>query len=1092
MLLESETDLVLALGVAAAAFAGLAVLAIFLLLRALSTNKQLNDELSKIDRTAMHNEKRLFDILNSIPVALVETDLTGRFTFANRAAHQLLGRKGAELIGLRFHSATWGITYPDGRVIPPDLLPNARALRGQTVRGFQHLIANPGTRKRMLVSVTAMPVTNPQGEVIGSTAALVETESLTPEQRGEADPLVQRYFEIAGVMLLALNPDGKVRDINLRGAEILGGTVEDVVGKDWIDQFLPPEHRENAKAFFRAVVEGREEMPDEGEGWIVRLDGERRLISWRGAVMRDGEGKIVATLSSGEDVTQARAAEKELREAESDLRLAQEAGGVGVWTFDSRTGELTNSAHLLKLWGFPADYRLTEDEQFGMLDPADRPAVERSLRGAWNGEGPYEAEYRVHRRDGSVRWIAARGEVIRDSAGHMTGMHGVSFDVTALKEAQAAVRESEQRFSELADAAPVLVWLGGPEGGCTWVNRTWLEFTGRALEQELGTGWTESVHPEDRERVRGAFEEALARREPFRMEFRLRRRDGEWRCIDDHGAPRFAADGSFLGWIGSCVDVTDAREATESLRASDERFRGFAEMSEDVVWLADAKAGRLEYVSPAYERMFGDDREAVMAEPGRWRALVHPEDRATAEEGARAVARGERAQTQYRVVRPDGQVRVVKNSSFPIWGEDGSLRWIAGLVHDVTESALAQEELERRVAERTRELEASLEERRKTEAALAQAQRLETVGRLTGGVAHDFNNLLTVIIGALDMILRQSDKPERVKRLGEAALAAGRRGERLTRQLLAFSRRQEMKLETLDLGGVIRGFESLLRRAAGEAAPTEVAVDERLGTGRIDPVQFEAALLNLLVNARDAVEEKGSGTISVRAERVRLAAGELTDVEAGEYARIQVSDTGVGMPPEVAARALEPFFTTKEVGKGTGLGLAQVYGFARQSGGGVRIDSRPGEGSTVSLFLPVSDADESAPEPQAPRDERPLERGKLVLLVEDDAGVRTVAENLLLELGCQVITAEDAAAALRILRTTPQIELLLTDVVMPGGMSGVDLAGEARRLRPELKVLLSTGYASDKLDEESRRTWEVLPKPYQADELSQAVRRALA
>ena len=284
------------------------------------------------------------------------------------------------------------------------------------------------------------------------------------------------------------------------------------------------------------------------------------------------------------------------------------------------------------------------------------------------------------------------------------------------------------------------------------------------------------------------------------------------------------------------------------------------------------------------------------------------------------------------------------------------------------------------MAERTAELEPQLEEQRKTEAALAQAQRLETVGRLTGGVAHDFNNLLTVMVGALDIIQRHADKPERVRRLSEAALTAGRKGERLTRQLLAFSRRQEFQLETADLPRLIEGCAPLMRRALGEAVPFEIQVGEDLGAVQLDAVQFEAALLNLIVNAKDAVENGGS--VTLRADRVRVNAGQLPDLEPGDYLRVSVIDTGVGMTPEVAARALEPFFTTKEIGKGAGLGLAQVYGFARQSGGACRSRARPAPGRRDGQPLPAARPAAAASRPPEPDAQaQPSLGGLRVLLV---------------------------------------------------------------------------------------------------------------
>jgi PAS domain S-box-containing protein len=501
--------------------------------------------------------------------------------------------------------------------------------------------------------------------------------------------------------------------------------------------------------------------------------------------------------------------------------------------------------------------------------------------------------------------------------------------------------------------------------------------------------------------------------------------------------------------------------------------------------------GWCDYLSPGWAEYAGGRAEDFQGYG--WQDLLHPEDKPVVAAAWNAAVAGEAPyDLTYRLRGRDGAYRWFQARGAAMRDDAGQVvRWF-GATTDVTDIVEARGELERRVAERTRELEEANEDRRKTEQALAQAQRLETVGRLTGGVAHDFNNLLTVVIGALDMILRQADKPDRVRRLGEAALAAGRRGERLTRQLLAFSRRQEFKPEILALEPVIRGFESLMRRAVDESIPLNVAVEPGLGSVSLDPVQFEAALLNLVVNAKDAVEEAGRGAIAIRAARAHLTEGELADAPAGDYVRLSVIDTGAGMAPEVAVRALEPFFTTKEIGKGTGLGLAQVYGFARQSGGGVKIESTPGEGSTVSVYLPIIEVETPAApavaEPAAPAG---IAGHRQVLLVEDDLGVRTVAENLLLELGCEVTTAEDGPAALALLDALPQLDLLMTDIVMPGGMSGVDLAKAAQARRPGLKVLLSTGYAGEALDAEPDGSWTVLRKPYRGEDLAVALRAAL-
>ncbi|MBC6982742.1 PAS domain S-box protein [Caulobacter sp. 17J80-11] len=1032
------------------------------------------------------------------------------------------------------------------------------------------------------------------------------------------DALARQCFDLAGVVLLAIDADGIVRDINLKGEELLGAPREAIVGRRWIAEFLPEENRRAAEALLADVAAGRREMPAQQEAEVLTADGARRRMVWRSTPLRDRKGRVIGVLNSGEDVTETRAAERELEDTRENLRLAQAAGGVGVWWWDARTDRLHNSEELLRLWGLPPHAELTTEQQFAMMHPADRDRAHAAYTAALNGSGKaYWTDYRVMRDDGGVVWLAARGEVVRDASGRIRGMRGVSFDVTALKTAQMAVVESEQRFGELADTAPMLVWLSRPDKSCYWFNKRWLDLTGQSLGEQLLNDWSQLVHPEDRAEAVATYEGAFDRRETYRMQYRLLSRDGSWRWIDETGAPHYGPDGSFLGYVGAGADVTELKEAVEgwrhselrfrafsestqevccwmaeaetgrvsyanpafeamfgwprealyadpefiarhahpddveavraahagvrrgerqvleyrviradgeervlsegefpvrddagrplwyggitrdvtdsrraeaALRFSEKKLRSFADHAEEVVWLIDAPDRRLDYLNPAYERISGERPEAFLAHVGHWWKLVAPDDRRAVSRAVARALRGEKVRVRFQIVRPDdGGRRAIETAMFPLFDDQNRLRWFGGLSRDVTEAVEQSEALERRVAERTAELEASIEQRHKAEAALAQAQRMETVGRLTGGIAHDFNNLLTVIIGALDMILRKPD-PDRVQRLGGAALEAARRGERLARQMLAFSRRQELKLERVDLPGLIARFQPMLRGAVSEATPLTVDVDPDLGAGLVDAGQLEAALLNLVVNAGEAVSD--GGEIRMRASRVKLSDGEVPDLPAGDYAVIAVQDTGRGMTAEVAAHAFEPFFTTKEVGKGTGLGLAQVYGLVRQLSGTVTIDSAPGRGTTVRLYVPAAGGVAEAEPAAELEDARPLEKGCSVLLVEDDPGVRQVAEALLQDMGCEVVSAPDGPTALQRLEQAPEVKLLLSDVVMPGGMSGVDLADAVKARRPDLKVILATGYASDRLEGAEGR-WPVLHKPYDGRELRAELRRVL-
>ena len=743
-----------------------------------------------------------------------------------------------------------------------------------------------------------------------------------------------------------------------------------------------------------------------------------------------------------------------------------------VWTYANAAAERTAPDGVASLM----DRRVTEV----FRDETGSDMVRR-LTEAFEAGGPDDIEVR-RVIDGQERWM-------RSSAMRLGEELAVTFrDVTAQRAAEADARRSRDLFEHIANTAPVMIWMSGVEIGATWFNSSWLAFRGRSLEAELGRGWTEGVHPDDLERLLAAYDEHHGRREALRIEYRLRNADGQYRWIDEVATPSIDADGTLQGYIGACADITDRRQAETALRIGESRVRALVDSLPQLLW-SNRIDGFCDYLSPQWVAYTGVPAEQHRGEG--WLEAVHPEDRERVIAAWNAaVAAGDAFLVEYRVRRHDGAWRWFHGRAAPVRDEDGTItRWF-GSSSDITEIIEARSHLEAAVAARTRELEASLEERARAEAALAQAQRLETIGRLTGGVAHDFNNLLTVIIGGLDMIQRRPDDVERVSRLAEAALAAGRRGERLTRQLLAFARRQELKPEIVDLSAMIEQVDPLLRRAVGAGVVLTVEADAGIGAARLDAAQFEAALLNLVVNAADAVGQ--SGRITVTARRRRLAKGEVPGAPAGDYLAVSVVDDGPGMEPEVLARAFEPFFTTKEVGKGTGLGLAQVYGFVNQCGGTVTIDSAPGQGCAVTLFLPAAvGAAPDAPDPQEPEAAAPALSAH-ILLVEDDAEVRAVTQTLLSDLGCQVTAEPDAAGAMARLEAGEAFDLMLSDIVMPGGMNGVELARAVQARRPDLPILLTTGYAGERFEDGAGPvTWPVLRKPFRAEELTALLRGAL-
>ncbi|HQR91358.1 MAG TPA: ATP-binding protein, partial [Caulobacter sp.] len=377
-------------------------------------------------------------------------------------------------------------------------------------------------------------------------------------------------------------------------------------------------------------------------------------------------------------------------------------------------------------------------------------------------------------------------------------------------------------------------------------------------------------------------------------------------------------------------------------------------------------------------------------------------------------------------------------------------------------------------------------ERDAAQAALFQSQKLEAIGQLTGGVAHDFNNLLTVIIGALDVVDRNPADEARRNRMIAAAMAAAKRGEKLTQHLLAFARRQPLRPEVCRIDRLIAESEDLLRRALGDAYSFHLRLGGGVRNALVDSSQFEAALLNLVVNARDATPAGGEVTIETRPVTLPKPVGELP---AGQYLRIAVRDTGSGMDAETAARAVEPFFTTKPPGEGTGLGLSQVYGFARQSGGSVDIETRPGQGATIAMLLPIA----AATDPDASEAAFDHVAGQVparVLLVEDDPQVAELVDAMLHDLGHTVVRAGGVDEALDRLNADKTIELVLSDVIMPGGRSGVDLAEHLATARPGLPVVLCSGYTGGDQGRAQAGAWPFLSKPFSLDSLARVLTEA--
>lgn len=679
--------------------------------------------------------------------------------------------------------------------------------------------------------------------------------------------------------------------------------------------------------------------------------------------------------------------------------------------------------------------------------------------------------------------------------------------------AEAELRASNDRFRAAVKATRGVLWTNDADGRMVGTQSGWSALTGQTTEEYQGYGWTSAVHPDDAQATLDAWQEAVRQQRTFIFEHRVRRFDGVWRLCAIRAVPVTDNGGAIVEWVGVHTDVTEDRAAEETLReesriletlnktgsalAAELNLESLVQTVTDAgVELTGAQFGAFFYnvlndggesymlytlsgaPRSAFED-FGMPRATAVFQPTfKGEGVIRSDDiLADPRYGKSLPHRG----------MPKGHLPVRSYLAVPVTSRSGEV--IGGLLfgherpavftarHEKLITGIAgqaavaidnarlfettqrlNETLEARVIERTAELEQAQE-------ALRQAQKMEAVGQLTGGIAHDFNNLLTGVIGSLDMMQRRMAKGEmdKIERYATTAMTAANRAAALTHRLLAFARRQPLDPKPVNANRMVTGMEELLRRTIGESVQLEIVTAGGLWQTLCDPHQLESAILNLAINARDAMPDGGKLTIETcNAGLDKAYAAKQRGVAPGQYICICVTDTGTGMTKDTIEKAFEPFFTTKPTGQGTGLGLSMIYGFTRQSEGYARIYSEVGEGTTIKLYLPryygeAEDAEQSQGELT---DAHRAEAGEVVLVVEDETAVRDLVVEVLGELGYRAIEAVDGPSGLKLLQSKMRLDLLVTDIGLPG-LNGRQLADAAREHRPGLKVLFMTGYAEN-------------------------------
>ena len=827
--------------------------------------------------------------------------------------------------------------------------------------------------------------------------------------------------------IIATDLAGLVTLWNRGAAAMLGWIEEEMIGQP-IGSFFTADDQAS-----RLPVRKRHEALENGVArdarWHVRKSGERFWGLSEMTPLRGGDGSPIGFVTLIRDRTAEHQAQEALRQSVDRLRRAQAAGHVGLFSVDVGTDMISVTEEFCQIFGVKVRPEVPGEELERLVLPEDRAFVS-SRKTRESGAARLHIEFRIRRADtGEIRTLARKAEYEYDAQGNPTRLVGVLHDVTDRLRIQRALEKSEAQFSTLAQNMPNHVWTARANGRVDWFNDQVVSYFGVAPGRLSAARRRRLVHPEDLPTALARWEVSLETGKAFETEFRLRDSKGNYRWHLARAQALIGSDGRITSWVGTSTEIEAQKQAEVTSVRDRERLWT---ISQDLMLVCDFE-GLITAVNPSAERMLGwTEAEMVGA---RLADFVHPEDTGSTlgevgklRDGAATLAFENRYRTR------EGGYRLIAWTAVPANGR------IHAIGRDMTQQ-------------------------REVEEALRQSQKMEAVGQLTGGIAHDFNNLLQGISGSLDIMQSRlaRGRTDDLMRWLEGARGSAARAAALTHRLLAFSRRQPLDPRPVRSNPLIGSMEDLLRRTLGERVDLSLALADELWLTRCDPNQLESAILNLAINARDAMSAGGQLTIKTSNVRIDAASSAFQrDMKPGEYVCISVTDTGTGMSKETLARAFEPFFTTKPTGQGTGLGLSMIYGFARQSEGHALIYSEPDEGTTVHLYLPrYSGAEQEDMAAQAAAQAAlESEAGEVVLVVEDEAVVRGLIVEVLGELGYRAIEAADGPAGLAILQGDGRIDLLMTDIGLPG-LDGRQVADGARQVRPDLKVLFMTGYAEN-------------------------------
>ena len=932
------------------------------------------------------------------------------------------------------------------------------------------------------------------GEALNQVARrLAEQMNKTAELQRKFDDIAEKNSRLIDrfpgvVYIIHVSRDGSYSFpfVSKNADALLGVHAEDIMRDPML--LIGARHPDDVAAMEEAIRQARQTVQPfhfeirhlvRGEyRWFECFSRPEQLSD--GKVRLDGFGFML-------DITQRKETERALRESEKTYRLLAENATDIIWTTDMNLKFTYFSPSYTTYFGFTTEEGLnqtmeemTTPDSFQRAMKVFQDELLKEETGSVDSQRTRTLELEIRHKNGGTIWVEATVKFLRDSQNRAIGLQGTTRVITERKMVEEALRESEHRLKEIADNMIDMVSLADLDGSFKYVNSAHKTCLGYEPEFLVGRTIFEVAHPEDVKRILAEIATGKETLGVRKLECRLRRADGSYTWLETIGTFLLNADGNPREMLFSARDISDRKRAEEALRKSEEKYRLIADNMADTIAVLDLNLN-FTYISPSITRLRGfTAEEALERSIGQ---VMTPESIQVAFQ----VLKDEMELEQSGAADPN-RTRIVELEEYR---KDGSTTWISNhfsFLRDENGVAVGILVASRDISDRKRAEEA----KDRLEAQLRQASKMEAVGRLAGGVAHDFNNLLTGISGYTEILLSGVSKGDPMHAdLSEIKKAADRAAS-LTEQLLAFSRKQVIDPKVIDLNELLADSTKMLGRLIGEDVELVFVPGKNLGSVQVDPHQIEQVLINLAVNARDAMPDGGKLTIEttnvvIDEEYVR----NRLEAKPGHYVLLTVSDNGCGMPPEVVEHLFEPFFTTKEKGKGTGLGLSMIYGIVQQNRGFIEVDSEVGVGAAFKVYLPaVIGKAESVVKTK--KDVLPTGT-ETILLVEDEDMVRNLARKVLQRQGYQVLAVERGGKAHELAKDRAvNIDLLLTDVIMPD-MNGKQLYETMRALRPDLRVLYMSGYTEDTIAHHGvlEKGINFIQKPFSNESLTRTVREVL-